>query len=103
MMKPYQGEILSSSQDRTNGSHDLYWLTRRAALGGLIVTLCLGIAKLLGGWFGHSMVLLSDSFHSFGDAFRRLRCSSPCGGLSNRLIVSIPTVILELRPLLHRM
>jgi cation diffusion facilitator family transporter len=37
-------------------------------MGGLIVTLCLGIAKLLGGWFGHSLALLSDSLHSFGDA-----------------------------------
>ena len=60
--------MLSSSQERANGSHDLYRRTRRAALGGLIVTLCLGVAKLLGGWFGHSMALLSDSFHSFGDA-----------------------------------
>ena len=60
--------MLSSSQDQTNGSHDLYRLTRRAALSGLIVTLCLGIAKLLGGWFGHSLALLSDSLHSFGDA-----------------------------------
>ena len=34
----------------------------------MLVTLCLGIAKLLGGWFGHSLALLSDSLHSFGDA-----------------------------------
>ncbi len=30
--------------------------------------LCLGVAKLLGGWFGHSLALISDSLHSFGDA-----------------------------------
>ncbi len=49
-------------------AEDLYRQSRRAALGGLIVTLSLGIAKLLGGWFGNSLALLSDSFHSFGDA-----------------------------------
>jgi cation diffusion facilitator family transporter len=49
-------------------AQDLYRQSRRAALGGLIVTLSLGIAKLLGGWFGNSLALLSDSFHSFGDA-----------------------------------
>ena len=26
------------------------------------------MAKLLGGWFGHSLALLSDSVHSLGDA-----------------------------------
>ena len=51
-----------------NGAQELYRQTRRAAAGGLIVTLALGIAKLLGGWFGHSLALLSDSLHSFGDA-----------------------------------
>jgi cation diffusion facilitator family transporter len=51
-----------------NSAQELYRQTRRAALGGLLVTLSLGIAKLLGGWFGHSLALLSDSLHSFGDA-----------------------------------
>ena len=51
-----------------NSAQELYQQTRRAALGGLVVTLSLGIAKLLGGWFGHSLALLSDSLHSFGDA-----------------------------------
>jgi cation diffusion facilitator family transporter len=46
----------------------MYRRTRRAALGGLLVTLGLGVAKLLGGWFGHSLALLSDSVHSLGDA-----------------------------------
>ncbi len=49
-------------------AQDLYLQSRRAVLGGLAVTLSLGIAKLLGGWFGNSLALLSDSFHSFGDA-----------------------------------
>jgi cation diffusion facilitator family transporter len=49
-------------------TQDLYGQTRRAAWAGLIVTLGLGIAKLLGGWFGHSLALLSDSVHSLGDA-----------------------------------
>jgi cation diffusion facilitator family transporter len=52
----------------TNRAQELYRQTRRAALGGLIVTLSLGLAKLLGGWFGHSLALLSDSVHSLGDA-----------------------------------
>lgn len=47
---------------------DLYRQTRRAALASLLVTLALGIAKLAGGWFGHSLALLSDSVHSLGDA-----------------------------------
>jgi cation diffusion facilitator family transporter len=56
------------STQRDNRTRDLYRHTRRAALGGLIVTLSLGLAKLLGGLFGHSLALLSDSVHSLGDA-----------------------------------
>src|SRR5437660_11370691 len=53
---------------RANRTQELYRETRRAALLGLAVTLSLGIAKLLGGWFGHSLALLCDSAHSLGDA-----------------------------------
>jgi cation diffusion facilitator family transporter len=49
-------------------TRDLYRQTRRAALLGLAVTLGLGVAKLLGGWLGHSAALLSDAVHSLGDA-----------------------------------
>ena len=49
-------------------TRDLYRQTRRAALLGLAVTLALGVAKLLGGWLGHSAALLSDAVHSLGDA-----------------------------------
>ena len=49
-------------------AQQLYRRTRRAAMYGVIVTLSLGVAKLLGGWFGHSLALLSDCLHSFGDA-----------------------------------
>jgi cation diffusion facilitator family transporter len=56
----------------------LYQQSRRAALSGLTVTLGLGIAKLVGGLLGHSMALLSDSIHSFGDA---LAASSVFGAL----------------------
>ena len=59
---------MSSLQGRHNSAEKLYRQTRRAAMGGMLVTLCLGVAKLLGGWFGHSLALLSDSLHSFGDA-----------------------------------
>jgi len=53
---------------RPPGARDLYRQTRRAALGALSVTLGLGVAKLVGGWLGHSLALLSDSVHSLGDA-----------------------------------
>ncbi|HZZ71204.1 MAG TPA: cation diffusion facilitator family transporter [Pirellulales bacterium] len=53
-------------------AQQLYVQTRRAALAGLSVTLALGVAKLLGGWLGNSLALLSDSVHSFGDAFSSL-------------------------------
>ena len=45
----------------------VYRQTRRAALIALIVTLALGVSKLIGGWLGHSLALLSDSMHSLGD------------------------------------
>ena len=48
--------------------HDLYRQSRHAALWGVAVTLSLGLAKLAGGLFGHSLALLSDSVHSLGDA-----------------------------------
>jgi cation diffusion facilitator family transporter len=51
-----------------NRIQDLYRQTRRAALGVLVVTLLLGLMKLLGGWLGHSLALLSDSVHSLGDS-----------------------------------
>ena len=49
-------------------SNELYRQTRSAAWSGLVVTLALGLAKLAGGWYGHSLALLSDSVHSLGDA-----------------------------------
>jgi cation diffusion facilitator family transporter len=60
--------MVSSVQHQQNGAQELYRRTRQAALCGLIVTFSLGVAKLLGGWFGHSLALLSDSLHSFGDS-----------------------------------
>ena len=50
------------------GIQNLYHLSRRATLWGLGVNLGLGLAKLAGGWFGHSVALLSDAVHSLGDA-----------------------------------
>lgn len=46
----------------------MYADSQRAAKMGLRITLVLGIIKLVGGWFGHSLALLSDSVHSLGDA-----------------------------------
>ncbi len=59
---------MDSLQESHSRTRELYRQTRRAALVGMAVTLCLGIAKFLGGWLGHSLALLSDSLHSFGDA-----------------------------------
>lgn len=59
---------LPAAQSGSPSTSDLYRQTRRAALAGLALTLTLGVAKLIGGWLGHSLALLSDSVHSFGDA-----------------------------------
>jgi len=48
--------------------HDLYSRSQRAALLGVVVALCLGAAKLVGGLAGHSVALVSDAVHSLGDA-----------------------------------
>jgi cation diffusion facilitator family transporter len=48
--------------------HELYRKSRRVAFWGIVVSLCLGLVKLLGGWFGHSFALVSDAVHSLGDA-----------------------------------
>ena len=47
---------------------DLYRQARRAAAWGIAVSLGLGMAKLLGGLFGHSLALVSDAVHSLVDA-----------------------------------
>jgi cation diffusion facilitator family transporter len=47
---------------------ELYSQSRRAASLGITVALALGLAKLVGGVFGHSIALLSDAVHSLGDA-----------------------------------
>jgi cation diffusion facilitator family transporter len=46
----------------------LYRQAREAAAWGVAVSLGLGLAKLLGGWFGHSLGLISDAVHSLVDA-----------------------------------
>jgi cation diffusion facilitator family transporter len=54
--------------DRRLGVDELYRGGRKAALWGVAIGLLLGIAKLLGGYYGDSFALLSDSVHSLGDA-----------------------------------
>jgi cation diffusion facilitator family transporter len=49
-------------------SLDLYRQARRAAAWGIVVSLGLGLVKLLGGVFGHSLALVSDAVHSLVDA-----------------------------------
>jgi cation diffusion facilitator family transporter len=56
--------IWAEMQTRT----DLYRNARRAASLGIAVSLGLGLAKLLGGIFGHSLALVSDAVHSLVDA-----------------------------------
>ena len=46
----------------------LYQDGRRAAAWGLVLALCLGLVKALGGVLGHSLALLSDAVHSLVDA-----------------------------------
>jgi cation diffusion facilitator family transporter len=46
----------------------LYREGRRAAAWGIIAALGLGVVKALGGFFGHSLALLSDAVHSLVDA-----------------------------------
>lgn len=46
----------------------LYRAGRRAALRGLAFSLLLGGAKIAGGLYGHSVALVADAVHSFGDA-----------------------------------
>ena len=47
---------------------DLYRQARKGATWGIAVSLGLGLAKLLGGVFGHSLALVSDAAHSLVDA-----------------------------------
>jgi cation diffusion facilitator family transporter len=51
-----------------NASANLYRDGRRAAAWGVALSLGLGLVKFIGGYFGHSLALLSDSLHSFVDA-----------------------------------
>ncbi|HWA98497.1 MAG TPA: cation diffusion facilitator family transporter [Pirellulales bacterium] len=56
-------------RDKSLGQIDQWYdQTTRAATLGLIVMLALATAKFLGGYWGHSLALLSDSLHSLGDA-----------------------------------
>src|ERR1700682_4462441 len=48
--------------------HEYYQQVRRAAFCGFVVALSLGVGQFLGGWFGGSVALTSDAFHSLGDA-----------------------------------
>jgi cation diffusion facilitator family transporter len=47
----------------------LYREAIRATAIGLIVNLLLGVGKLIGGWVGGSIALLSDAVNSIGDVF----------------------------------
>ncbi len=58
-----------------------YRAVRRAARWGVAVSLGLGLAKFLGGYFGNSLALLSDAVHSLVDG-------AVSGGLSAALLVA---------------
>jgi cation diffusion facilitator family transporter len=51
-----------------NASANLYRDSRRAAAWGVGLSLGLGLVKSIGGYFGHSLALLSDALHSVVDA-----------------------------------
>jgi len=51
-----------------SGGDRLYQQAKRAASWGIAVSLGLGLAKILGGLFGHSLALVSDAVHSLIDA-----------------------------------
>ncbi|WP_435019237.1 cation diffusion facilitator family transporter [Tundrisphaera sp. TA3] len=46
----------------------LYREARKAAIWGVAISLGLGVAKLIGGWYGNSLGLISDAAHSLVDA-----------------------------------
>lgn len=48
-------------------ANSIYRDVTRAALLGLVINFGLGVAKLVGGLFGNSFALLSDSVNSLGD------------------------------------
>ncbi len=50
----------------------LYREVRQAAYLGLLVNLGLGVAKLLGGFVGHSFALIADAVNSLGDVVSTL-------------------------------
>jgi cation diffusion facilitator family transporter len=60
---------------------DRYRESRRAAAWGLTLSLGLGLAKFVGGFFGHSLALLSDAVHSLVDA-------AIAGGLVGALVLA---------------
>ncbi len=49
-------------------ANDFYRQSVRAASLGLALSLALGTIKLLGGWLGHSLALMTDAAHSLVDA-----------------------------------
>ena len=51
-----------------NSIANRYRASRRAAAWGILLGLSLGLAKFAGGFFGHSLALVSDAVHSFVDA-----------------------------------
>jgi cation diffusion facilitator family transporter len=64
-----------------NANANLYRKTRQAAAWGIGLSVSLGLVKFFGGFFGHSLALLSDAAHSLIDAV--ISC-----GLMGALIVA---------------
>ena len=48
-------------------NHHRYQITRTVTIVSVFLNTCLGIFKVLVGWFGHSHALIADGIHSFSD------------------------------------
>ena len=60
-------ESSASAAEAPISNESRYRDTRRVTLIGSAVDLSLGIAKIIGGFFGHSQALIADGFHSLSD------------------------------------
>lgn len=61
-------ERAAAAERRQTSRRELYRQARKAAAWGIALSLALGVIKLIGGWYGRSLGLVSDAVHSLVDA-----------------------------------